>query len=135
MTPVADDVPGTLRAAIDLPRAAASVPAARRMLAELLSSWAADRFRDDATLLLSELVTNVVRHVPSLSTMVLEVRLSQPRLRVAVIDASAVPPAAGPRPAAAPGGHGLLLVEALADRWGSEALLEGKRVWFELRGT
>jgi serine/threonine-protein kinase RsbW len=125
---------GPLTAAIDLPRAVGSVPAARRMLAELLSSWAADRFHDDATLLLSELVTNVVRHVSSRSKMVLEVSLSEPRLRVAVVDASATPPATDAGRDSASGGHGLQLVEALADRWGSDAVTGGKRVWFELRG-
>jgi hypothetical protein len=30
------------------------------------------------------------------------------------------------------GGRGLWLVEALAARWGCEALPDGKRVWFEV---
>jgi anti-sigma regulatory factor (Ser/Thr protein kinase) len=29
-------------------------------------------------------------------------------------------------------GRGILLVERLSDRWGSDALPTGKRVWFEL---
>jgi len=31
-----------------------------------------------------------------------------------------------------PRGRGLLLVKAIADRWGSEEHRGGKRVWFEL---
>lgn len=123
----------TFTATIDLPPENRSVPAARRMLTELLSSWAADHYGDDANLLLSELVTNVVRHVASRTKLVLEIRLSEPGLRVAVLDVSVTPPtitvAAGP----AAGGHGLQLVAAVADRWGSESHAGGKRVWFELR--
>ncbi len=129
------DLPGPLTATIDLPPEVGSVPAARRMLTELLGSWAAEHFRDDANLLLSELVTNVLRHVSSRSKMVLEVRLSGPGLRVAVVDASAVLPTVADAPATAAGGHGMRLVEVLADRWGSEDHASGKRVWFELRGA
>lgn len=126
--------PAPLTATIDLPPGPGSVPAARRMLTELLGSWSANHFRDDANLLLSELVTNVVRHVASRSSMVLEVRLAGPGLRVAVVDASADPPRVLTTPSRAAGGHGMALIEALAHRWGSENLAGGKRVWFELRG-
>jgi anti-sigma regulatory factor (Ser/Thr protein kinase) len=129
------DPPDALTATIDLPPEIGSVPAARRVLTELLGSWAAEHFRDDANLLLSELVTNVVRHVSSRSKMVLEVRLSGPGLRVAVIDVSADLPTVTGTPSRAAGGHGMLLVAALADRWGSENHASGKRVWFELRGA
>lgn len=128
-------VPEALTATIDLPPEVGSVPAARRVLTELLSSWAAEHFRDDANLLLSELVTNVVRHVSSREKMVLEVRLSGPGLRVAVVDASVELPTVADTPTGAAGGHGILLVEAVADRWGSENHASGKRVWFELRGA
>ncbi|MDN5747769.1 MAG: ATP-binding protein [Pseudonocardia sp.] len=125
--------PATLSATIDLPPAARSVPAARRVLAELLTTWAAERYRDDASLLVSELVTNVVRHVAGGSNMVLEVHLSEPGLRICVVDASATRPTRREPGAGEPGGHGMRLVAAVADRWGSEAHQSGKRVWFELR--
>lgn len=127
--------PDLLTATIDLPPGPGSVPAARRVLTELLGSWSADQFRDDANLLLSELVTNVVRHVSSREKMVLEVRLSAPGLRVAVVDASTDLPTAAATPSRVAGGHGLLLVATLAHRWGSENHASGKRVWFELRGA
>ena len=120
----------TLHAALDLPSAARSVPAARRLVAHLLVAWAAEPFCDDATLLVSELVTNVVRHVTGQVALRVEVALSEPGLRVAVIDSSPelpVPKLRGPQ-----GGHGIRLVSALADRWGSERYDGGKRVWFEL---
>lgn len=122
----------TLSATIDLPTASRSVPAARRVVTELLRSWAAERYRDDANLLVSELVSNVVRHVGDTSAMVLEVQLSEPGLRIGVVDASTARPSAREHPTTAVGGHGMRLVAAVADRWGSEWCRGGKRVWFEL---
>jgi anti-sigma regulatory factor (Ser/Thr protein kinase) len=128
--------PGTLHATVDLPPAVHSVPAARRLVAQLLEAWAAESFCDDALLLVSELVTNVVRHVSGQLALTVEVALTveaalaEPGLRIAVIDSSPVLPAPvlhGPQ-----GGHGIRLVAALADRWGSELHAGGKRVWFEL---
>jgi hypothetical protein len=122
--------PGTLQAAVDLPPAVRSVPAARHVVAQLLAAWAADAFRDDAILLVSELVTNVVRHVSGQVALRVEMALSEPGLHIAVIDSSPVLPAPvlrGPQ-----GGHGIRLVATLADRWGSELCAGGKRVWFEL---
>jgi anti-sigma regulatory factor (Ser/Thr protein kinase) len=121
--------PGTLHASVELPPARRSVPAARRLVAQLLSAWAAEAFYDDAVLLVSELVTNVVRHVSG-PVLRVELALSGPGLHVAVVDASPVLPAAAPR--GPQGGHGIGLVDALADRWGSERCGSGKRVWFEL---
>jgi anti-sigma regulatory factor (Ser/Thr protein kinase) len=120
----------TLHAAVDLPSAARSVPAARRLVAQLLEAWAAEAFCDDAMLLVSELVTNVVRHVSGQVALRVEVVLSEPGLRIAVVDSSPelpVPGLRGPQ-----GGHGIRLVSVLADRWGSEHHDGGKRVWFEL---
>jgi anti-sigma regulatory factor (Ser/Thr protein kinase) len=122
--------PGTLHASVELPPATRSVPAARRLVAQLLSAWAAEAFYDDAVLLVSELVTNVVRHVSGQVALRVELALSEPGLHVAVVDASPVLPAPAPR--GLPGGHGMRLVAALADRWGSERYGSGKRVWFEL---
>lgn len=125
--------PAAFTATIDLPAEQWSVPAARRILSELLVTWSAEHYRDDANLLLSELVTNVTRHVPSRGNMVLQIRLAEPGLQVAVVDASSTAPTVDRSSGRTPGGHGLKLVAAIADRWGSEAYASGKRVWFELR--
>ena len=127
--------PGVLRATVDLPPVARSAAAARRLVAQVLEAWAAESFCDDATLLVSELVTNVVRHVAGHVALRVEVALTHsalagPGLRVAVVDSSTMPPVVGPR--GPEGGYGLGLVVALADRWGSEEHGAGKRVWFEL---
>jgi hypothetical protein len=122
--------PTTLRATIDLPPELHSVPAARSVVAQLLAAWAAESFCENALLLLSELVTNVMRHVVGAAALQVEVHLTGPVLHVSVADNSADPPRAL-EPGAA-GGHGMWLLAAIADRWGSERYGTGKRVWFEL---
>jgi anti-sigma regulatory factor (Ser/Thr protein kinase) len=122
-----------LHAALDLPPTPRSVPAARRVVAQLVTAWAAEAYSDDAALLVSELVTNVVRHAAGEAVMTVEVDLTRTALQVAVVDGSTVP--ADARTPTAQGGHGLWLVAAVADRWGSEKHVRGKRVWFELRAA
>jgi anti-sigma regulatory factor (Ser/Thr protein kinase) len=123
--------PAALRATIDLPAIPRSVPTARTVLAQLLSAWAAEPLRENAELLVSELVTNVVRHVGGDMAMQVEVALTAPALRVSVVDASAVAPTR--RTPSADGGYGMSLLEIVADRWGVQEDPAGKRVWFELR--
>jgi hypothetical protein len=109
---------------------AGSVPVARRLVAQLLQAWSAETRHEESMLLLSELVTDVVRHVAPATTFTIELILSALKLRVAVVDASAAPPILSQRGPA--GGHGMWLVNALADRWGSDEQTSGKQVWFEL---
>ncbi len=122
-----------LRASIDLPASPDSVPVARHVVATLLAAWSAEQLREDAVLLLSELVTNVLRHVVADPPLKVELLLSGPVLHVAVIDESPTPPVL--RTDATPGGHGLRLLAAIADRWGSDRHDNGKRVWFELSAS
>jgi anti-sigma regulatory factor (Ser/Thr protein kinase) len=119
-----------LHARIDLPTSARSVPVARRLVAQLLAAWSAEARYEESMLLLSELVTNVVRHVTPATTFTIELILSTLKLRVAVVDGSQAPPVLRER--GPTGGHGMWLVSALADRWGSDHETGGKRVWFEL---
>jgi anti-sigma regulatory factor (Ser/Thr protein kinase) len=121
-----------LTATIVLPPELRSVPAARRLLAELLTAWSAERFREDATLLLSELVTNVVRHVDGPANMTLRVDLYGPGLRVCVADGSTSRPRTQDGMAGDGGGFGLTLLTAVARRWGTDDDPSGKQVWFEL---
>jgi anti-sigma regulatory factor (Ser/Thr protein kinase) len=91
---------------------------------------------DDIRLLVSELVTNSVRHATDDGdgTVGLEVNLEPDRVRVEVTDeGSGFEPK--PRTAARsqPGGWGLYLVDKLADRWGVSR--NGfTHVWFEMDG-
>ena len=50
-------------ASIDLPPVSTSVPASRHLVLELLRVWDVPHDREDAALLVTELVANVVDHV------------------------------------------------------------------------
>jgi len=121
-----------VRASVDLPPAAHSVPVARHLTVELLRAWRAPHDRDDAALLVTELVTNVVDHVGGDAVLTLEVELSDAWLRIGVVDGSAVRPVVRELNHVRPRGRGLRLVQAIADRWGSDEVGDGKRVWLEL---
>ena len=121
------------RARLDLPPAAASVPLARHTTLDLLRAWASPHDLDDAALLVSELVSNVVDHVGGEAALTLELDLADGWLRIAVADGSSVGPVVRELRGDLPRGRGLQLVEAIADRWGAEDHEGGKRIWFELR--
>jgi anti-sigma regulatory factor (Ser/Thr protein kinase) len=123
----------TLTASLDLPPVAASVPVARRLVLQLLRAWGARQDHDDAALLVTELVANVVDHVGGSSCLTLEATFSDDWLRLAVVDCSPVRPAVQGLDPQRPRGRGMLMIESVADRWGCEAHRDGKRVWFELR--
>ncbi|MFH9721864.1 ATP-binding protein [Streptomyces sp. NPDC017254] len=95
-----------------------------------LTRWELGHLSDPAALALTELVANVVRHVPGRRCSVLILR--EPYgLRVEVADAV---PGAVHAKAGGPldeGGRGLVLVEAVTDRWGVVGTADGKTVWFE----
>jgi anti-sigma regulatory factor (Ser/Thr protein kinase) len=99
-----------------------------------LEGRVADRLLADVRLLVSELVTNSVRHsgVQHHDVVRMQVAVSESTLRVEVAD-----PGHGfePRPRDSdrtrPGGWGLYLVDQLADRWGV-ARDHMHRVWFEM---
>jgi anti-sigma regulatory factor (Ser/Thr protein kinase) len=89
---------------------------------------------EDATLLVSELVTNAVRHAPRAGSPEIELRLKldPERVRVVVSDPGAGF-VAGPRlPTASEStGWGLYLVDRIADRWGVISKNRSE-VWFEI---
>jgi anti-sigma regulatory factor (Ser/Thr protein kinase) len=94
------------------------------------------RVRDDVLLLVSELVTNAVRHAgagPDRPVR-LEVRRESQRVRVAVADEGPgftwhPRVSNGPKES---GGWGLFFVDRIADCWGVERTTSGSRVWFEI---
>ncbi|MFD5103130.1 ATP-binding protein [Streptomyces albidochromogenes] len=105
----------------------------RRIVRAFLARWDMVELTDAAELALTELVANVVRHVPGRHCTLLILRRPG-GLRVEVADRC-------PRPASrtagtgddglAETGRGLLLVEAVTDRWGTVSVPGGKTVWFE----
>jgi anti-sigma regulatory factor (Ser/Thr protein kinase) len=110
------------------PEAAAE---ARHALAGLALEDGRER---DVRLLVSELVTNAVRHanLAPADVILLVIEVEAGTLRVEVHDPGGgfVPTAPAPDPAR-PSGWGLYLVAELADRWGVDSD-ETTLVWFEL---
>lgn len=102
--------------------------------------WVSDNARglppallDDALLLVSELVSNAVRH--GLPEIRLQLRMAPPGVGVAVTDqGDVVSPAAVLPDPHQPSGRGLAIVAALASAWGviPNQPPPGKTVWFEL---
>jgi anti-sigma regulatory factor (Ser/Thr protein kinase) len=111
--------------------------AARAFVAETLTAWnvQADEV-EAARLVVSELVTNAVLHAPESPTISVGLRLTDRAVRVLVTDGGLDEPEhrAQPDPGTAEAGRGVWLVDAFADRWGTETDgREGKTVWCELR--
>ena len=112
--------------------AAASAGQARAMIRSALATSGFDGLEDVACLLVTELVSNMVRHAPSEAELM--VRREGPLLRVGVVDGDLKPPVRLFVSPLASGGRGLALVDALSDRWGYDVADDGmgKTVWFEL---
>lgn len=111
-------------------------PGAARRSLEALSASVDRKVVEDATLLVSELVTNSVRHGDLDPGDTIELRAgSTPRgLRVEVSDpGSGFDPAGVPAPNGR-GGWGLWLMDRIATRWGVSRE-DGGRVWFELEAV
>ncbi|MFJ9183849.1 ATP-binding protein [Streptomyces anulatus] len=111
-----------------------SIPAARRHVRRVLVEWKLAGLVDDATLITSELATNVITHAKGTGdyfelglrrrngVLILEVADSyqwlMPELRKPTDDETS--------------GRGLLIVDMLAERWGVRPRNPGKTVWAHL---
>ena len=104
---------------------------ARRFVTERLTAWGFGDIADDAALVTTELATNAVLHARSDFTVTI-CRRPGGRVRIAVGDATTLPPRPR-RPAPLDGsGRGLGLIEAIATVWGVDLHSAGKVVWAEL---
>jgi anti-sigma regulatory factor (Ser/Thr protein kinase) len=109
-----------------------SVPRARERVIELAEPFVADARIADLRLVISEVITNAVRHGGE-GDMVVAVTPKQGYLCVQVTDTG---DGFAPRPRAFEpddddGGFGLFLVERLTRRWGLTREDSNTRVWFE----
>ena len=105
---------------------------ARRAVARWLEGRAHDQLQQDVGLLVSELVTNSVRHAGHPAGAPVHIRATAVAdvVRVEVHDHGHGPVRPG-TPSPRGGGFGLQLVNQLAARWGVSHD-HGTRVWFEL---
>lgn len=111
---------------------AQSAGIARAAVADACRRWHLLDLVDTASLLVTELVTNAVRHAqPPIGLRI--ARPAEGLLHVEVADHSLRPPKPDLDPDTATlSGRGLFLVDALASRWGYRPDGHGKTVWFEL---
>ncbi|WP_326595777.1 ATP-binding protein [Streptomyces sp. NBC_01803] len=115
--------------ALDLPEDGGSAAHAREFARRTLIRHEYRGRHEDVVLVVSELVSNALRH--GHGAPVLRMVGTPGRVRVEVSDdspARPVPRAPGP----AGGGLGLRMIDRLAADWGSSPLARGKVVWCEL---
>jgi anti-sigma regulatory factor (Ser/Thr protein kinase) len=105
--------------------------AARHFVMDILRSWnLTGQVLDDAELVISELATNAVVHARSPFRVAL--RRFQSGARLSVYDESPLTPGLREGVRGGDSGHGLHLIEALAESWGVASAEPGKEVWAEL---
>lgn len=100
---------------------------ARNVVTDACLRWELPLLVGPASLIVSELVNNVVDHASTMAT--LRVSLGRHYLTIAVRDGSPVEPV---RPGEAGSGRGLFLVETTAHSWGWLPATDGKVVWASL---
>jgi len=118
---------------LHLPGAAPSVTEARRFTRDHLRAVGCPaEIVEAAALLASELVTNALLHARA-SIVILGIQPGPP-IRIEVRDRNQRRPHRRTPGPGVSSGHGLVMVEALAARWGADVDGRGKTVWFELGG-
>ena len=134
------------RWSISVPGVPSMVPVARLFVRAFL---AGNPLADTAELITSEYATNAIRHTPAGEGGAIEVAVSAgPGLvRIEVTDHAPLeavrpqPPAPGPVPQVTQAGEddesgrGLLLVDAIAHRWGHDGVAGHRTAWAEIRVT
>ncbi|HEX3899004.1 MAG TPA: ATP-binding protein [Mycobacteriales bacterium] len=130
----AQDLAATART-LRLPAKPESAAMARRQVVDALQAWEMADLADDAALCVTELATNAILH--SRGAFTVAVRRTPTGIRVDVHDDQperlpvVVPDSLGPLDTGITG-RGLILVAAIARRWGYFTTDVAKTIWFEL---
>ncbi|MBB1253918.1 serine/threonine-protein phosphatase [Streptomyces sp. OF3] len=123
-------LPGSAVGDWRLPAEPRSVARARELARAQLAEWDLGALTDTTELLVSELVTNALRH----GAGTIRLRLLFDHCLVCEVwDSGQVQPRRRRAQDTDEGGRGLQLVELLSARWGSRRTPAGKAVWFELK--
>jgi anti-sigma regulatory factor (Ser/Thr protein kinase) len=133
-TPRGGEVSRTVR----VPRSAASVAEVRKIVVrDLQSRDVAPEVVDEAEIVVSELVSNAVRHARALPDGTLRVHW---KVKAGVVEVEVTDgggdrtPRPAPRTIWAPSGRGLRIVRSLAHEWGVTEDRTGSTVWASLGG-
>ncbi|MFG3265036.1 ATP-binding protein [Streptomyces bobili] len=122
----------SLRCVMPFEAAPAEVRLLRRAAVRQLNHWGAPVPVDEAELLVTELATNVIKHVGEGSSATLILEWRGERLRVEVHDKSTVSPVLRTADCDQECGRGLHLLTSLAMDWGTMLTAVGKAVWCEI---
>ena len=115
-----------------LPPDVPAVRLARRATRDALAAWQLADLEEDAVLLVSELVTNAIRHAVDTGAIGLELTSADTWLRLEVQDGDPHWRLKPSSPDDDESGFGFVLVDSLAGRWGIRRVCAGKAVWVEL---
>ncbi|GLY03481.1 hypothetical protein Acsp01_38600 [Actinoplanes sp. NBRC 101535] len=116
------------RLTAELEPAIGAARACREIITDACGRWDQPELIGNACIVVTEMVNNGVAHARTAMTLLLA--LDGDRMSVAVRDHStATPRFTGPVPVTSYGGRGLLLIDAVATRWGHLPLDDGKVVW------
>ncbi len=116
-----------------LPPTPAGSAYARDLVNRACTAWQLPHLRDDAELIVTELVSNAVQHTTS-ERIDLAAIFRDRFLHLSVRDGSRHRPSYRlPDVDTGEGGRGLLLLDALCAGWGSTLLADGKIVWATVR--
>lgn len=109
------------------------VSALRRVVRSHLGLWGVREVADLAELCVTEMVTNVIKHVGygTPSTLAVSMRGTYVRVEVQDPDTRALPTLIAAT-SGAEAGRGIALVDAVADRWGVQLREDRKVIWCEL---
>jgi anti-sigma regulatory factor (Ser/Thr protein kinase) len=120
------------RSRTDLPANPSAASCARAIAQAVVRAWGFPDLVENAQLLVSELFTNALQHAPGSATIGLLIDTRADGVRLGLADGSALRPEVRALTTDRPSGRGLVLVQALASRWGAEEHEDGKVVWVDL---
>ncbi|MFB7757341.1 SpoIIE family protein phosphatase [Streptomyces sp. NPDC056121] len=113
----------------DVPSDPSAVHTARERTAHQLAIWHLDEIVFVAELIVSELVTNAIRH----ATGPISLRLIHDRVLICeVSDGSSTSPRMRRATTTEEGGRGLFLIAQSTQRWGARYNAQGKTIWAEV---
>jgi anti-sigma regulatory factor (Ser/Thr protein kinase) len=113
-----------------VPTDPARIGAVRHAAERHLTEVGVDAQIDAIILMISELITNALRHGSPPATI--SVNTEGRRVRVAVSDHSPEVPHVLPMEPTRVGGNGMRIIDSLSNTWGYEPVDGGKAVWFEV---
>ena len=120
------------RLLMTLPASSESVRTGRHATRVVLSAWRLSRLEENAVLVVSELLTNAVRHARDTDAIELDLHVTRAWLRIEIQDRDRQWPRPRVLDELSESGFGFVLIDALAAKWGVRETDTGKAVWAEL---